>query len=77
MLLRLPYITINYLAMQFFMLCKCVFSRKKFHTKQALMSLFFMYTSNMSSKFTFKKKCLIAEITFRNHVWIKNGCGKK
>ena len=53
MILRLPYITINYLAMQFFMLCKCVFSRKKFHTKQALMSLFFMYTSNMSSKFTF------------------------
>ena len=22
-------------------------------------------------------KCLIAEITFRNHVWIEKGCGKK
>ena len=41
-----------YLSMQFFMLCKCVFSRKKFHTNQALMSLFFMYSSNMCSKFT-------------------------
>ena len=41
-----------YLSMQFFMFCKCVFSRKKCHTNQALMSLFLMYTLNMSSKFT-------------------------
>ena len=55
-------------SMQLVMLCKCVFSRKKFLTNQALMSLFFMYTSNMSSKFTVSFKCLIAEITFKNHV---------
>ena len=38
-------------SMQLFMICKCIFSRKKF----LINHLFFMYTSNMSSKFTFKK----------------------
>ena len=58
-------------SMQLFVICKCIFSRKKFFLNQALMSLFFMYNSNMSSKFTGTFNCLIAEITFRNHVWIK------
>ena len=39
--------------MQFFMLCKRVFSRKEFHINAAFMSLFFMYTTNMSSKYAF------------------------
>ena len=58
-------------SMQLFVICKCIFSRKKFFTNKALMSLFFMYNSNMSSKFSLSSKCLIADITFRNHVWIK------
>ena len=58
-----------YHNMQLFMLCTCIFSRKKVNTNAAFMALFLMYTSNMSSKFAFFR-CLIAEITLRNHVWI-------
>ena len=39
-----------YLNIQHFMLCKFVFSRKKYHTNTAFVSLAFMYNSNMSSK---------------------------
>ena len=60
-----------YHSMQLFMLCKCAFSRKKFHTNAAFMSLVCMYNSNMSSKWVGSFKCLIAEITFRDYVWIK------
>ena len=38
----------------YYYLCKCVFSSKKFHTNAAFMSLFFMYTLNMSYIFTLK-----------------------
>ena len=50
---------------------KFKFSRKKIHTNAAFMCLVFMYNSNMSSKWPGSFKYLIAEITFRNHVWIK------
>ena len=38
---------------QLFKICKCIISRKKFVTNSTFMPLFFMYTSNMSSTFTF------------------------
>ena len=56
--------------MQIFMLCKCVSSRKLFPTNSTFMSLVLMYNSNMSSKLAGSFKCLIADITFRNHVII-------
>ena len=56
-------------SMQLFMICKCVLSRKKFLTNQALMSLFFMYTSNMSSKFTF----FLNVLSQRSHLKTKSG----
>ena len=58
-------------SMQLFLLCKCVLSRKKFLTNKALMSLFFMYTSNMSSKFTFFLNVLSQRSHLKSHVWIK------
>ena len=57
-----------YPSMQRFMLCKCVFSGKKFHTNAAFMV--FMYNSNMSTKWEGSFKNVLLQ---RSHLETMSG----